>query len=177
MYLAKDFFFESSGACPLPPTIAKVVVHQDVFHPITTLFRSIKHPTQEYTSTKHRVDQVSSANEAAYWLTIGTGNTVPMVVVAPVVAGSGSGSIVRSGSTEASKEREANEWLAVSLGLVFAHPVLNVDKKNDESFPCGIHRRDGGGIRDGNQGGGSGSYDDGEHVFVRRGSFEGAGLP
>ena len=116
MYLAKEVFIDSSGSYPLPPTVAKVVVHQDAFFPITVLFRSIKHPSQEYTSTNHRVDQVRSVNEGVYWLTTGARNTVPRVVVAPVVVGSGIGSSVRSGSTEASKEREANERLAVSLG-------------------------------------------------------------
>ena len=66
-------------------------------------------------------------NEAAYWRTTGARDTVPRVVVAPVVAGSGLS--VWSGSTETSKEREANERLAVFLGLVFVHPVLNVDGK------------------------------------------------
>ena len=127
IYLAKDVFLDSSGACPLPPTVAKVVVHQDVFLPITVLFRSIKHPSQEYTSIKHCVDQVRSVNKAAYWRTTGARDTVPRVVVAPVVAGSGLS--VWSGSTETSKEREANERLAVFLGLVFVHPVLNVDGK------------------------------------------------
>ena len=123
MYLAKDVFLDSSGACLLPPTVAKVVVHQYVFLPLTVLLRSIRHPSQEYTSTKHRVDKVRSVNEAAYWLTTGAGNTVSRVLVASVVASSGNDSSVRSGSTEISKEREANERLAVFFGLVFVHPV------------------------------------------------------
>ena len=120
MYLAKDGFLESTGAYPLPPTVAKVSVHQDVF-----LFRSIKHPSQEYVSTEHRVDQVRSVNEVVYWRMIGARNTDPRVVEAPVVTGISSS--FRSSSTETSKEREANERLVVFLGLVFHHPVLGAD--------------------------------------------------
>ena len=75
-------------------------------------------------------------NEASYWLTTGAGNTVPRVVDTPRLApGSGSGSSVRSVSTEASKEREANERLAVFLGLIFAHPGLNIDGKTTSISP------------------------------------------
>ena len=59
-----------------------------------------------------------------------------MVDTPRLAAGSGSGSSVRSGSTEISKERKANEWLAVFLGLVFAHPVLNVDGKMTSLSPA-----------------------------------------
>ena len=58
-----------------------------------------------------------------------------MVDTPRLAAGSGSGSSVRSGSTETSKEREAKEQLAVFLGLVFAHPVLNVDGKMTSLSP------------------------------------------
>ena len=82
------------------------------------------------------MDKVRSVNEAAYWLTTGAGNTVPRVLVASVVASSGNDSSVRSGSTEISKEREANERLAVFFGLVFVHPVLNVDGKMTSLSPA-----------------------------------------
>ena len=129
MHLAKDIFLNSAGLYPLPPTVAKVVVHQDPFLPITIIFRSVKHPSKEYTSTKHRVDQVRSVNEAAFWLTTGAGERIPRVIEERLNTGGGSGSSVRSGSTETSKEREANERLAVFLGLVFAHPVRDADGK------------------------------------------------
>ena len=53
-----------------------------------------------------------------------------------MVVGSGSNSSVRSGSTETSKEREANERLAVFLGLVFVHPVFNVYGKMTSLSPA-----------------------------------------
>ena len=136
MYLAKDIFLNSSGLCPLPSTVAKVVVHQDPFLPITVIFRSAKHPSKEYTSTKYRVDQVRSVNEAAFWLTTGTGERIPRIIGENLNTGSGSGASVRSGSTETSKEREANERLAVFLGLVFAHPVRDTDGKTTKLAPA-----------------------------------------
>ena len=76
-------------------------------------------------------------NEASYWLTTGAENTVPRVVDNPRLApGSGSGSSVRSVSTEASKEREANERLVVFLVLIFAHPGLNIDGKTTSISPA-----------------------------------------
>ena len=68
-------------------------------------------------------------NVAAFWLTTGAGERIPRVIEERLNTGSGSGSSVRSGSTETSKEREANERLAVFLGLVFAHPVRDADGK------------------------------------------------
>ena len=139
MYLAKDIFLNSSGLCPLPPTVPKVVVHQDPYLPITVIFRSAKYPSKEYTSTKHRVDQVRSVNEAAYWLTTGSGERIPRVIEGgnrPLHTEGGSGNSVRSGSTETSKEREANERLAVFLGLVFAHPVRDADGKITKLAPA-----------------------------------------
>jgi len=75
-------------------------------------------------------------NEAAYWLTTGAGEQVPRIIEERLATGSGSGSSVRSGSTEASKEREANERLAVFLGSVFAHPVRNADGKTASLSPA-----------------------------------------
>ena len=57
----------------------------------------------------------------------GSGEQVPRIIEERLATGNGSESSVRSGSTEASKEREANERLAGYLGLVFAHPVRNTD--------------------------------------------------
>ena len=53
-----------------------------------------------------------------------------------MVAGSGSGSSVRSSSTETLKEREVNERLAVFLGLVFSHPVLGTNGRMTSLSPA-----------------------------------------
>ena len=82
------------------------------------------------------MDQVRSVNESAYWLTTGAGEQIPRVIEERLATGSGSGSSVRSGSTENSKEWEANERLAVFLGLVFTHPVRNADGKMTSLSPA-----------------------------------------
>ena len=176
MYLAKDIFLNRSGLCPLPSTVAKVVVHQDPFLPITIIFRSAKHPSKEYTSTKYRVDQVRSVNEAAFWLTTGTGERIPRIIGENLNTGSGSGASVRSGSTETSKEREANERLAVFLGLVFAHPVRDADGKTTKLAPAVFTDEVKESVWDRHEGCGTGANDGGEHVCVCGGCFQGAGV-
>ena len=103
------------------------------------------------------MDQVRSVNDSAFWLTTGAGERIPRVIEERLAAGSGSGSSVRSGSTETSKEREANERLAVFLGLIFAHPGLNIDGKTTSISPA---------VWVSDEGCGGGSYDGGEHVLV-----------
>ena len=82
------------------------------------------------------MDQARSINEAAYWLTTGNGNTIPRIVEArsPVVAEGGMS--VNSSSKADSKEKESNERLAVFLGLLFAHPVVEVDGSINKLAPA-----------------------------------------
>ena len=80
MFLAHNVFVDKRGNCSLPPTLAFINIHQDIYVPITILFRSAKHPSLEYTSVKDRVDQVRSINEAAYWYITSNGNTVSHIV-------------------------------------------------------------------------------------------------
>lgn len=73
---------------------------------------------------KDHMDQVRLVNEAAFWYTTRAGDTVSRVFEAPAV-----GFSVKSGSSETSKEREANERLVVLISLLFMHQVLGSDGK------------------------------------------------
>lgn len=66
VYLARNAFLDGRGGCPFPPTVNTVALHQDVFLPITILFRATKYPSGDYTLTKHRVNQVRAVNEVAF---------------------------------------------------------------------------------------------------------------